>query len=124
MSNLLYKEEFFLLNGDLMDVHRTLGPGFLEIVYKDAVEFEFYKRNIDFNRERGYSIDYKSTTLKHQFYADFVVMDKIILEVKSQDGLPEVFSAQLLNYLRVSGNRLGVIANFYGTSLQTKRIVL
>ena len=70
------------------------------------------------------SIDYKGTTLKHQFYADFVVMDKIILEVKSQDGLPEVFSAQLLNYLRVSGNRLGVIANFYGTSLQTKRIVL
>ena len=65
-----------------MDVHRTLGHGFLEIVYKDAIEFELEKRNLSYEREKQYKIEYKGSILPHKFYADFVINDKIILEVK------------------------------------------
>ena len=66
-----------------MDVHKTLGRGFLEIVYKDAIEYEFRNQNILFEREKEYPINYKGKILSHKFYADFVVYDKIILEIKA-----------------------------------------
>ena len=83
MTEIIYKKESYKIIGICMDVHNQLGPGFLEIVYKDALEFELKNANIPFKREKEYAINYKGINLPHKFYADFVVFDKIILEVKA-----------------------------------------
>jgi GxxExxY protein len=108
-----------------MEVHRTLKSGLLEILYKDALEYEFTRKNIFFEREKEYSVPYKDTILPHKFYADFVVENEIILEVKSRTkGFIEADFAQCLNYLRLSNNRLCILVNFGGSSLAYKRIVV
>lgn len=107
-----------------MEVHNNLGAGFLEIVYKDALEYEFKKANIPFEREKEYIVNYKGITLPHKFYADFIVFDKIILEVKAVSGIADEFIAQAINYLKVSQNKLAIIANFGELKLNYKRIVL
>lgn len=123
MAELILGEEYYRITGILMEVHRNLGPGFLEIVYKDAIEYEFRNNGIIYEREKEYDVPYKGIVLKHKFYADFVVSNSVILEIKAIQGLPDIFTAHLINYLKVSGNRLGIIANFYGKSLVTKRYV-
>lgn len=124
MTDLIYKEESYKIIGICMEVHNNLGAGFLEIVYKDALEYEFKKANITYEREKEYEVNYKGIILPHKFYADFVVMDKIILEVKAVQGITNEFVAQAINYLKVSGNRLALIANFGELKLNYKRIVL
>lgn len=124
MEKIIYKEESYKIIGICMDIHRELGHGFLEIVYKDALEFEFRKANIDFAREVEYLVNYKDIILPHKFFADFVVYDKIILEVKGVSGIADEHIAQTLNYLKVSGNKLGLLVNFGESSLKYKRIVL
>ena len=112
MSDLLYKDESYKIVGICMDVHRQLGGGFLEIVYKDALEYEFKQAKIPFDREKEYSVSYKGILLPHKFYADFVVYDKIILEVKAQLELYNNSIPQVINYLAVSRNKLGIFVNF------------
>ena len=85
MSKILYQQESYQIMGILFDVHRNLGGGFSEIVYKDALEYEFKKANIPFEREKEYLVNYKDIILDHKFYADFVLFDQIILEIKSSD---------------------------------------
>ena len=106
-----------------MDVHNNLGPGFLEVVYKDALEYEFRKADIPFEREKEYLVNYKEMILPHKFYADFVVYNKIILEVKAISMIENVFIAQAINYLSVSKNKLALIINFGEIKLNNKRIV-
>lgn len=84
--------------GLCMKVHRNLGPGFLEIVYKDALELELNQASIPFEREKEYEINYEGVILPHKFYADFVIDDQIILEVKAVKLLAPEHSAQALNY--------------------------
>lgn len=124
MENIIYKEESYNIIGKCFDVHNNLGAGFLEIVYKDALEFEFRKANIPYEREKMYEVNYKGIILPHKFYADFVVFDKIILEVKGVAGIPDEFIAQALNYLKVSGNKLALIVNFGELKLSYKRVAL
>ena len=124
MTDIIYKEESFKLIGLCMEVHNNLGKGFLEIIYKDALEYEFRKNNIPFEREKEYTVKYKDIILPHKFYADFVVFDKIILEVKGMAGIADEFIAQTINYLKVSSLKLGMIVNFGELSLQYKRVVL
>jgi GxxExxY protein len=124
MAEIIYKEESFKIIGSCMEVHNNLGKGFLEIVYKDALEYELRKNNIPFEREKEYAVNYKDITLSHKFFADFVVFDKIILEVKGMAGIAEEHIAQTLNYLKVSGLKLGLIVNFCELSLHYKRVVL
>jgi len=124
MTEIIYKEESFRIIGLCMEVHNNLGKGFLEIVYKDALEYEFRKNNIPFEREKEYEVNYKDIILPHKFYADFVVFNKIILEVKGMAGIADENIAQTLNYLKVSGLKLGLIVNFGELSLQYKRVVL
>ena len=107
-----------------MEVHNNLGAGFLEIVYKDALEYEFKKASIPYEREKKYEVNYKDIILPHVFYADFVVFDKIILEVKAVSGIADEFIAQAINYLKVSNNQLALIVNFGELRLNSKRIVL
>ena len=106
-----------------MEVHNNLGHGFLEIVYKDALEYEFRKAGIPYEREKEYKVIYKDITLPHKFYADFVVYDRIILEVKGVSAITDEFTAQCINYLKVSGNKLALLVNFGELRLNYKRIV-
>lgn len=124
MENLKLNEKTYKLIGVLFDVHRNLGRGFSEIVYKDAIEYEFKQLNIPFEREKEYAVNYKDTVLKHKFYADFVVYDEIILEVKTVDILIKPHFNQCLNYLRVSGNEIAFLVNFNSVSLEYKRFLL
>ncbi len=106
-----------------MEVHNNLGPGFLEIVYKDALEYEFKKANINFEREKEYTVNYKEIILPHKFFADFVIFDKIILEVKAVSQITDKFTAMAINYLKVSELKLTLIVNFGELKLNNKRIV-
>lgn len=123
MNEYLYEEESYKIIGVLFEVHKQLGKGFSEIVYKDAIEFEFKSLGIPFEREKEYSVKYKNTILKHKFYADFIVFDKIILEVKSSESFHNSHVSQCLNYLKVSDNKLAILANFNKTSVEHKRII-
>lgn len=124
MSEIMFKEESFQIVGILFEVHNNLGGGFSEIVYKDALDYEFKNLNIPFEREKEYVVKYKDTILNHKFYADFVLFDKIILELKSCEKIDPKYIAQCINYLKVSSNKLAILANFNNKSLEYKRIIL
>lgn len=124
MIELIHKEEVYNIIGICMDVHKQLGKGFLEIVYKDAIEYECRQKQYTYEREKEYLINYKNTILPHKFYADFVLFDKIILEVKSCNGIVDEFMAQTINYLAASKLKVGLIVNFGKDSLDYKRLVL
>ena len=124
MSDLIYKEEAYQIIGVCMDIHNVLGGGFLEIVYKDAIEYEFQKQSIFYEREKQFDIQFKETTLPHKYFADFIVYDKIILEVNAVEGIADEFLKQTINYLAVSKCKLGLIVNFGRDKLSYKRVVL
>jgi len=124
MSDILYKNDSYKIIGKCFEVHNNLGPGFLEIVYKDALEYEFRKANIPYEREKEYKVNYKDVILPHKFFADFVVFDKIILEVKAVSGIADEFIALAINYLKVSLNKLALIVNFGELKINYKRIIL
>ncbi|MGD0538535.1 MAG: GxxExxY protein [Verrucomicrobiota bacterium] len=124
MSELIYKEEAFQLVGCCMEVHRELGRGHDEVIYKDALEIELATKGISFAREKGYTITYRGVVLPHKYFADFVVMDKILLEAKAVEALTDSHVKQVLNYLAASRLRLGLLVNFGEDSLAWKRVVL
>ena len=124
MTDIIYKDQSFQIVGILFEVHNNLGGGFSEIVYKDALEYEFKNLNIPFEREKEFVVNYKNIILNHKFYADFVLFDKIILELKSCDKLDSKHTAQCINYLKVSNNKLAILANFNNKSLEHRRIIL
>ena len=121
----LYKhEEYYKIIGLCMEVHKVLGGGLLEAVYKESLEIEFKNHGIPYEREKEFKIYYKETLLKKRFYADFVVCNDIILEVKATKLIIDENIVQTLNYLAITKNKLGIIANFSTKSLQQKRLVL
>ena len=124
MSSVIYREESYRIIGKCFEVHKTLGPGFLEIVYKDALEGEFLTHGVGYAREKEFLVHYKGKILKHRFFADFTVYERIILEIKAVESLHDIFYAQCINYLKVSGYRLALLVNFGQPSLQFKRFVL
>ena len=124
MDKLIFKNETYQLIGLCMEVHRVLGHGFSEIVYKDAIEVEAIARGINKVREKRYDVLYKGQVFRHQFVADFEFFDSIILEVKaSEKGLANEQIAQTLNYIKVSGGKVGLIVNFGQPSLEHKRLI-
>ncbi len=124
MAEIIYKNESYLIVGKCMEVHNQLGGGFSEIVYKDALEYEFKMAGILYEREKEYSVSYKDIILPHRFYADFVVMDKIILEVKAVKQLTDEHIALSINYCAVSKNKLALLVNFGRSRLDCERLVL
>jgi GxxExxY protein len=123
MNEIINKDECYLIIGKCMEVHNKLGAGLLEIVYKDALEYEFSIAGIVYEREKMYEVNYTGIILPHKFYADFGIYDKIILEIKGANGISSEFIAQALNYLKISKNRLALVVNFGESSLKYKRIV-
>ena len=106
-----------------MEIHKTLGMGLKEINYKDAMEIEFIENGIPYEREKRFAVKYKGKILRNPYSADFRVFDAIILEVKSASAIisPNVY--QTLSYLSVSEQKLGIIINFGGKSLNWKRVI-
>ncbi|WP_395057941.1 GxxExxY protein [Flavobacterium sp.] len=118
------EEETYKIIGICMEVHRTLGPGLLEVIYKDALEIEFKENKIPFEREKEFLIEYKGQILPHKFYADFIVNEDIILEVKAVKEFSNEHTAQVLNYLKLADSEIGLLVNFQNKSLQYKRYAL
>lgn len=123
ISNFPLKEETEFIIGVGIEIHKTLGHGFLEIVYKDVFEYEFKETNTFYEREKPFVVPYKKTILAHLFKADFVVFDKIILEIKAKGGITDEDDARTINYLKCSGCKVGLILNFGRIKLDIKRVV-
>ncbi len=124
MKDLLYKEEVFQLVGFCMEIHRELGKGHDEVIYKDALVVELSRAQIHFTREKNCEVNYKGVVLPHFYYADFVVWDKILFEGKAAEKLSEAHVKQVLNYLAASKLRVGLLVNFGADSLEWNRIIL
>jgi len=124
MSELYLREESYRIIGICMEVHKILGKGHSEKVYGDALEYEFQRNEIPYNRELRYNIAYKEIILPSYYFADFVVFDEIILELKAIATLTTSEIKQTLNYLAASKNKLGLLVNFGEDSLKYKRIIL
>ena len=124
MNNLLYKEDTYKIIGICMEVHNQLGKGFNEVVYGDALEIEFIDNNIKYSKEKKYNISYKGNILPHKYRADFIINDKIVLEIKAIKCLTSSHVKQTLNYLAVSKLKLGLLINFGEDSLKYQRVIL
>ncbi len=113
----------FAIIGAAMEVHRHLGPGFLEREYQEALAIEFGERGIAYKREIELPIRYKNRVLNTIYKADFICMNEIVVETKGQNSLTAVDEAQLIHYLKATGMRVGLLLNFGGTSLEFRRLV-
>ena len=122
-GNLPYKNETDLIINAAIEVHKDLGCGFLEIVYKDALCIEFERRGYFYQREKHYPVYYKDVLLPHSFYADFIVFDAVVLEIKSKSGIANEDLAQTINYLKCSECRVGLVLNFGKSALEIRRVV-
>jgi len=123
IEKIVFKEESFKIIGACMKVHRTLGPGFLEAVYEEALEKEFKNEKIPFEKQIKLNVFYGDEKLKKYYKADFICYNKIILEIKSVGFMPQTFQMQLKNYLVATKMELGMLINFGTTSLTYKRII-
>lgn len=124
MADLIYKDECYKISGAVMAVHSWLGTGYLEEVYQEALEIEFKKRGIPYEREKQLFINYRGTQLKKFYKADFVCYGKIIIELKAVSSILQEHEAQILNYLKVKGLKLGIIYNFKEQSIVPHRYIL
>lgn len=120
----LYKQESYNIIGACMEVHTELGSGFLESVYQEALEIEFIDNKIMYQREVPIKISYKENELSKYFVADFLCYDKIIVELKAVKKIEDIHIAQILNYLKATGNKVGLLVNFGAKSLEYKRYVM
>jgi GxxExxY protein len=121
---LLFKEEVYSIVGHCIEVWKTLGYGFSEVVYKDAMEIEFLADKFIYTRESELPVYYKGNILQHKFRTDFILFDNIVVEVKAtEDGINDGAIAQTLNYLKASGNRIGLIINFGRAKMDYKRLI-
>ena len=124
MSELLYTEEVFQLVGLCMEIHRELGKGHDEVIYKDALVVELSRAGIPFSREKNYEVRYKGVILPHYYYAGFVACGRILFEAKAIEKLTDSHIKQVLNYLAASKLRIGLLVNFGGDVLEWKRVIL
>lgn len=119
-----FKEESFKIIGAAFKVYNTLGHGFLEAVYQEALEIEFQRQGIPYEREKELKITYDGVELKQSYRADFVCYGKIIVELKALSTLEDTHRSQVHNYLHATGYKLGLLINFgCSKELERERIV-
>jgi GxxExxY protein len=119
---IMHKELSYSVVGAAREVHRVLGPGFLEAIYEEALAHELTLRSISYERQKLLKVNYKGLLLG-EYRADLVIEKRIILEIKAITSLTAAQEAQALHYLAATGFRLAILLNFGRESLQTKRIV-
>jgi GxxExxY protein len=107
--------------GAAMEVHRELSSGFLEYVYEESLCYELNLREISFERQKELDIYYKDLLIPRKYKPDLIVENKVIVEIKATSGLTEVEEAQLLNYLKATKMRVGLLLNFGRRSMEVKR---
>ncbi len=117
---LIYPEESNRILGIAMQLHCEMGCGFKEKVYQDAFEILLKENNIEYEREKHISLEFHGITLEHDFYYDFLIEDKIGVEIKAVSELLGEFESQIINYLHVSNHKLGLLLNFGSESLEYK----
>lgn len=123
MSEILFKNESYLIIGACMEVHKKLGSGFLESVYSEALEMEFRKADVPYEREKKLQVFYDNQSLNKYFRADFVCFNSIIIELKATKFLIDIDRQQTLNNVKATNFKLGLLINFGTPSLTYKRIV-
>jgi GxxExxY protein len=111
-DKLLYSDEVFRIQGAVFDVSRELGIGFLEAVYQECLALEFAARNIPFVAEPPLRLRYKGRLLSKTYLPDFVCFEQIIVELKALPELTGTHRARLINYLKASGLKVGLLVNF------------
>jgi len=122
---LYYKEESFKIIGAAMHVYNVLGPGFIEAVYQEALEMEFIKRQIPYERENSVDLYYDGQLMSIKFRPDFICYGKIIVELKAVSELDDMNRVQVLNYLKATQFNLGLLINFgHEGTLEWERKVL
>lgn len=120
-KGVIYRDLSYRVMQAVFEVHNTLGPGFVESVYEEALAYEMELRGIPFERQKAVAVCYKGRNVgNHRL--DFVVDDKIILELKAASALTDVFKQQTLSYLKATGLRLGILVNFGTPRVEYKRI--
>ena len=120
---LVYRDESFKIIGACLEVHKTLGCGFHEFVYQEALAIEFKLRGIPFDREKELKVSYKGNILNRRYIPDFICFGQIIVELKALSELHSNNEAQVLNYLKVTDFKLGLLVNFGAEKLVYKRLV-
>ena len=123
MDKIVFKEESYQIIGACIEVHRELGNGFLEGVYQEALEIEFKNQGIPYEREKELKIYFKGIELRKRYNADFICYEKIIVETKALSNLTDDHLGQVLNYLKATQFKLGLLVNFGQPKLEYKRIV-
>jgi len=123
MADILYKDESYKIIGACMKVHSELGSGFLESVYQEALEIQLKDDNVPFLSQTPIDIYYRAVKLNKKFFADFFCFDDIIVEIKAASKLLPEHDAQLINYLKATNVRLGLLINFGESSLTHKRLL-
>lgn len=119
----LYEKETYQIIGAMMEVHKTLGCGFLEAVYQEALSIEFEKQKIPFVKEKKLILFYKGIQIEKFYIADFVCFDKIIVELKALSALTSTHDSIMINYLKATKLKVGLLANFGERSLKYKRLI-
>ena len=123
MDEFIYKEEGYRIIGCFYAVYNTLGPGFLEAVYQEALEKEFINNNIPYIREKKVDVFYNDEKLKKYYKADFICYDKIIIETKAQKVVTAADFNQTKNLLTSTKKELAYLVNLGGTKIYYKRII-
>ena len=119
----LHEEITYKIVGIGMKIHRELGPGFLEAVYEEAMIIELQKAGIIFKNQVELDVYYRGEKLNKKYRADFIIDDKVLVELKGTHGLTETDEAQMINYLKATKLQVGLMLNFGKSSLEWKRIV-
>ena len=124
MPDLLFKDECYQVMGACFEVYKEKGAGFVEPVYQECLEIELELRQLPFQAQPPLSLEYKGRLFKQTFVPDFICFDRMILEIKAVSDLCDDHRAQVHNYLRASGLRLGLLVNFgHHPKVQWERIV-
>ena len=122
MEEYLYKNETYAVIGAAMEVHKELGGGLLEGIYQEALAIELAERGIPYEREKELDVFYKGHKLEKKYFADIICFDEVIVELKSVSEILPVHEAQLVNYLKITKKKVGLLVNFGAKSLYYKRI--
>jgi|SRR5699024_567813 len=122
-THIVFKDESYKIIGACFTVHNELGQGFLEAVYQEALEKEFIKQNIPYQKEVRLNLFYNGEKMDKTYKADFICYNEIIVELKSVNTIPKAFYKQVTNYLKATNYRLGILVNFGMESLNYKRIL-